>query len=67
MLTSETIRTAVSAALREDAPWGDITAEAAIPAEATLRVAVVAREPGVFAGGGVIEEAFRQVSVAVAE
>lgn len=68
MLTSETIRTAVAAALREDAPWGDITAEAAIPAEATLRVAVVAREPGVFgAGGAVIEEAFRQVSVAVAE
>ncbi|MCQ9333411.1 carboxylating nicotinate-nucleotide diphosphorylase [Corynebacterium phoceense] len=67
MLTSETIRTAVAAALREDAPWGDITAEAAIPAEATLRVAVVAREPGVFAGGAVIEEVFRQVSVAVAE
>ncbi|KXB55395.1 carboxylating nicotinate-nucleotide diphosphorylase [Corynebacterium phoceense] len=67
MLTSETIRTAVAAALREDAPWGDITAEAAIPAEATLRVAVVAREPGVFAGGAVIDEAFRQVSVAVTE
>lgn len=67
MLTSETIRTAVAAALREDAPWGDTTAEAAIPAEATLRVAVVAREPGVFAGGAVIEEVFRQVSVAVAE
>lgn len=67
MLTSETIRTAVAAALREDAPWGDTTAEAAIPAEATLRVAVVAREPGIFAGGAVIEEVFRQVSVAVAE
>ena len=67
MLTFETIRTAVAAALREDAPWGDITAEAAIPAEATLRVAVVAREPGVFAGGAVIDEAFRQVSVAVTE
>ncbi len=67
MLTSETIRTAVAVALREDAPWGDITAEAAIPAEATLRVAVVAREPGVFAGGAVIDEAFRQVSVAVTE
>ena len=67
MRTSETIRTAVAAALREDAPWGDITAEAAIPAEATLRVAVVAREPGIVAGGAVIEEVFRQVSVAVAE
>ena len=34
MLTRQVIRTAVEAALEEDAPNGDITCETTIPAEA---------------------------------
>ena len=58
MLTRDTITDAVAAALREDAPWGDITVEAAIPEQATITTALVAREPGVFAGGEVVRSAF---------
>ncbi|WP_034651391.1 carboxylating nicotinate-nucleotide diphosphorylase [Corynebacterium vitaeruminis] len=58
MLTHDTITTAVSAALREDAPWGDITVQAAIPEDACIRTALTAREPGVFSGGEVVRAAF---------
>ena len=61
MLTPARITHAVSAALAEDAPWGDVTATLAIPETATLRTAIIAREPGVFAGGPVITECFVQV------
>ncbi|PRI10306.1 carboxylating nicotinate-nucleotide diphosphorylase [Leucobacter massiliensis] len=60
MLTNSIIETAVRCALDEDAPWGDLTAELAIPADARLDTRLVAREPGVFAGGPLIAEAFRR-------
>ena len=50
MLTAEMIDRVVRLALDEDAPWGDITSELLIPAEATARAAVVAREPGILSG-----------------
>ena len=40
MLTQDIITTAVRAALVEDAPWGDITSEATIPADAQLHTAL---------------------------
>lgn len=61
MLTQQTIERAVRRALTEDAPWGDLTAELAIAAEAQLTTRVVAREPGVWSGGAVVAETFRQV------
>lgn len=61
MLTPQIVTDAVQRALAEDAPWGDLTAELAIPAEATLDTVLAAREPGVFAGGPLVVEAFRQV------
>ena len=58
MLTPHLIETGVRAALAEDAPWGDLTAELAIPADAQLTARLVARERGVFAGGEVLRAAF---------
>ncbi|WJY67917.1 carboxylating nicotinate-nucleotide diphosphorylase [Corynebacterium auris] len=65
MLTHHAITAAVTAALTEDAPWGDITVHAAIPDNARLRTALVAREPGVFAGGEVVRAAFALTDPAI--
>lgn len=61
MLTRHTIETAVRAALAEDAPWGDLTAELAIPEDTALRAKLVAREPGVFAGADAMIAVFQEV------
>ncbi|MGO1411190.1 carboxylating nicotinate-nucleotide diphosphorylase [Microbacterium sp.] len=61
MLTKAAIERVVAAALDEDAPWGDITSEALIPADATADARLVARERGVFSGGAVFAAAFRQL------
>ncbi|MGL4338946.1 MAG: carboxylating nicotinate-nucleotide diphosphorylase [Rhodoglobus sp.] len=37
-------------ALAEDAPWGDITSDALLPASSTAQARLVAREPGVVSG-----------------
>lgn len=58
MLTAATLTRVVAAALEEDAPWGDLTSEALIPADATATADLVAREPGVFSGGTVFTAAF---------
>ncbi|MBO6755326.1 MAG: carboxylating nicotinate-nucleotide diphosphorylase [Roseibium sp.] len=58
---------AVKAALLED--WGragDITSQATIPAGATAQAVIAARAPGVLAGLGLAESAFRQTDPAVA-
>lgn len=65
MLTPNTIERVVREALAEDAPWGDLTAELAIPADARLTADIVAREPGVWAGGSVVAECFRQVDARI--
>ena len=61
MLTKQIVEDAVRLALLEDAPWGDLTAELTIPQDAHLDALLTAREIGVFAGGPLIAEAFRQV------
>ncbi|GAA2586388.1 carboxylating nicotinate-nucleotide diphosphorylase [Microbacterium binotii] len=61
MLTSTTIDRVVAAALDEDAPWGDVTSETLIPADAVATASLVAREAGVFSGGAVFAAAFRLV------
>lgn len=65
MLTRSTIDRVVAAALDEDAPWGDLTGEALIPADATARAELAAREDGVFSGGDVFEAAFRLTDPAI--
>lgn len=61
MLTPNIIETVVRNALAEDAPWGDLTVELAIPEDARVDTRLVAREPGVFAGGPLIVEVFAQM------
>ncbi|GAB3616615.1 carboxylating nicotinate-nucleotide diphosphorylase [Okibacterium endophyticum] len=59
MLTASTIDRTVRAALDEDAPWGDLTSQMLIPADAVATADLVAREDGVFSGGDVFAAAFR--------
>ena len=58
MITSATLRRTVSAALEEDAPWGDLTSTALLPASSDATADLVAREPGVFSGGEVFGASF---------
>jgi len=55
----------VGAALDEDAPWGDLTSETLIPAEATATAELVGREPGVLSGIEVFAAAFRLVDARI--
>ena len=66
MLTSHFSDTVVLAALAEDAPWGDLTSQVLIPAEAVQAARLIAREPGVFSGGAVFESAFRLTDASIA-
>ncbi|WP_432561203.1 carboxylating nicotinate-nucleotide diphosphorylase [Kineococcus sp. SYSU DK003] len=52
----------VEQALAEDAPWGDVTSEALLPAGAVADAALVAREPGVLAGAECARQAFTQAA-----
>jgi len=65
VLTPEHIRTVVGAALVEDAPWGDVTSQNLIPAEATATALLVARESGVFSGGEVFTAAMTLTDPAI--
>jgi len=47
------LRRVIETALEEDAPWGDVTSETLIPADATATATLAAREPGVLSGGDV--------------
>ena len=58
MLTQHIIRTAIEAALAEDAPYGDITCETTIPADETGSAHLTARERGVMSGIAVFTAAF---------
>ncbi|MGI4757449.1 MAG: carboxylating nicotinate-nucleotide diphosphorylase [Janthinobacterium lividum] len=49
-LAQDIIERTVRMALLEDAPWGDITSEALIPAAARVRAHLMAREDGVLSG-----------------
>ncbi|MFZ3415959.1 carboxylating nicotinate-nucleotide diphosphorylase [Arthrobacter sp. 3Tela_A] len=58
-LPAQTVDDLVSAALAEDAPWGDLTSHALIPEETAATAFLTAREEGIFCGEQVIEAAFR--------
>ena len=48
--SSAEVERLVRMALEEDAPWGDITSQALIPASARVSAILAAREPGVLCG-----------------
>ena len=58
MLSNQIIEEVVQRALNEDAPWGDVTSEHLIPANATATAELAAREAGVFSGADVFAAAF---------
>jgi nicotinate-nucleotide pyrophosphorylase (carboxylating) len=61
----EAIDTLVRMALHEDAPWGDLTSQTLIPAEATVTAHLVAREPGVLCGEDLVTAAFTLTDPAI--
>ncbi|HZW41453.1 MAG TPA: carboxylating nicotinate-nucleotide diphosphorylase [Agromyces sp.] len=65
MTDEREIERIVSAALDEDAPWGDLTSETLIPAAATAAAELVAREPGILSGIDVFATAFRLVDARI--
>jgi len=64
-LSTEEIRRVVRAALEEDVGSGDATTLAIVPENASLRGAIVAREPLRLAGIALAEAAFAELSAAV--
>src|ERR1035437_8325317 len=65
-LPQESIHNFVRAALVEDIGAGDITTEAAIPADQRAEAYIVAKEPCVVAGLPLVEAVFTQIDRAVA-
>jgi nicotinate-nucleotide pyrophosphorylase (carboxylating) len=65
VLSREQVQRVVDLALEEDAPSGDLTSQAFVPADAVAHAAVVAREPGVLAGADVLVQTFLSVDPAV--
>lgn len=61
-LSSDLITAAVRAALAEDVGAGDVTTLATVPASATFKAAMRAREPLTVAGLGFAEATFRELS-----
>src|SRR3954470_18944674 len=58
-LNARAVEEIVRRALVEDAPWGDLTSETLIPADAQLSAKLVAREPGVLSGIAVFSAAMK--------
>jgi nicotinate-nucleotide pyrophosphorylase (carboxylating) len=58
-MSSAAVDAVLRAALQEDSPYGDITSEALIPADARATAVLAARVPGVFSGGEVFAAAMR--------
>ncbi|MEN3345087.1 MAG: hypothetical protein V7635_1663, partial [Arthrobacter sp.] len=58
-LPADAVLAVLRAALQEDAPYGDITSQALIPAEAQATAVLNARVPGVFSGGQVFAAAMK--------
>jgi nicotinate-nucleotide pyrophosphorylase (carboxylating) len=65
MLDRRTIERIVDMALTEDAPFGDLTSQTLVAADAVAHAALVAREPGVFCGGEVFSVAMTALDASV--
>ncbi|MBT2503442.1 carboxylating nicotinate-nucleotide diphosphorylase [Curtobacterium sp. ISL-83] len=59
------LRRVIETALEEDAPWGDVTSETLIPAEATATATLTAREAGVLSGVDVFVAAMHAVDASI--
>lgn len=61
----EAVEAIVRMALLEDAPWGDLTSQTLIPADAKVTAHLVAREQGFFCGQDIVAAAFSLTDVAI--
>ncbi|GGE67434.1 nicotinate-nucleotide diphosphorylase (carboxylating) [Nesterenkonia cremea] len=64
-LQAAQIDAVIRMALAEDVPFGDLTTECFVPAQAVTEAHLVAREPGVFSGGEVFSRAMTALDPAV--
>ncbi len=63
--SAEAVDRLVRMALLEDAPWGDLTSQALIPAAARVTAHLVAREPGILSGEDVFAAAMSLTDPAI--
>ncbi len=63
---SSAIHALVRMALEEDAPWGDLTSQTLLPAEAWVAAELVAREDGVLCGSDLFRAAMFLTDAAIA-
>lgn len=61
MILPEEVKALIRMALAEDVGAGDVTARFFVPEEARLEAVILAKEPGVLAGGAVAEAVFQAV------
>jgi nicotinate-nucleotide pyrophosphorylase (carboxylating) len=62
----EAVEAIVRMALLEDAPWGDLTSQTLIPADASVTAHLVAREQGFFCGQDIVTAAFSLTDASIA-
>ncbi|MGV8883134.1 MAG: carboxylating nicotinate-nucleotide diphosphorylase [Rhodoglobus sp.] len=60
-MNPELLDDVIRRALAEDAPWGDLTSEVFLPAEARATAVLVSREPGILSGLDVFARTFEIV------
>ena len=65
-MTQAAIDDIIQRALAEDAPWGDVTSEAFLPATTRATASLVSREPGILSGIDVFARVFELVDAAIA-
>ena len=64
-LDARSVERVVQMALDEDAPWGDLTSAALIPADARMHAELVAREAGVLSGRALFAAAMMLTDAAI--
>lgn len=64
-LSAPAVERIVRLALEEDAPWGDLTSEALIPAKARVTASLVAREDGILCGAALFQAAMQLTDPAI--
>ena len=65
ILSSHAVERLVRMALEEDAPWGDLTSQTLVPADARVTASLVARESGVLCGAPLFIAAMQLTNPAI--
>ena len=65
MLTQQSIQRFIRLALEEDGAFRDLTSRTILPASAQIQARIIAKSPGILAGGRIVAAVFRAVRPAV--